>query len=297
MAEAEPANAPREPTSSWPDKYYGCGSRGRASGVNLRFAIITLVAPEGDNQRVQAKRHCRASQMWYLDQAPAQFGARAAGKKRNLEPDADMGLDDLETPAAKRITNSVFAEETAFRPDFLRWHPAVATVEHRATHAAAARLAATPRLPTFPCRRRAAAARRCRPRRRADGVAVAAGAISTFDAVDALISACPQPCAMAPGWCRRRWRRCSSSLRRRAAGRRRAGGARPHERRLSVLRPHRQAARALRHRVGEAVWEFDGCGDEGRARERSSSSAPARAAARCTLPPLYESACLSCTPR
>ena len=28
----------------------------------------------------------------------------------------------------------------------------------------------------------------------------AAGAISTFDAVDALISARPQPCAMAPGW-------------------------------------------------------------------------------------------------
>ena len=67
---------------------------------------------------------CRASQMWYLDQAPTQFGARAAGKKRTLEPDADMGLDDLETPAAKRITNSVFAEETAFGgPDFSRWHP------------------------------------------------------------------------------------------------------------------------------------------------------------------------------
>ena len=52
------------------------------------------------------------------------LGARAAGKKRTLEPDADMGLDDLETPAAKRITNSVFAEETAFGgPDFSRWHP------------------------------------------------------------------------------------------------------------------------------------------------------------------------------
>ena len=152
--------------------------------------------------------------MWYLDQAPAQFGARAAGKKRTLEPDADMGLDDLETPAAKRITNSVFAEETAFGgPDFSRWHPGrrdswstepptpppldfAAPTPSSTWHSAAP----TPPPPDMDMMCGDGVSRVPTAEAVPTASPFAAGAISTFDAVDALISARPQPCAMAPGW-------------------------------------------------------------------------------------------------
>ena len=152
--------------------------------------------------------------MWYLDQAPTQFGAHAAGKKRTLEPDADMGLDDLETPAAKRITNSVFAEETAFGgPDFSRWHPGRrdSWSTEPPTPPPLDFAAPTPpwsTAPTPPPPDMAMSTDPCGggvsrvPTAEAVPTAspFAAGAISTFDAVDALISARPQPCAMAPGW-------------------------------------------------------------------------------------------------
>ena len=149
---------------------------------------------------------CRASQMWYLDQAPTQFGARAAGKKRTLEPDADMGLDDLETPAAKRITNSVFAEETAFGgPDFSRWHPGRrdSWSTEPPTPPPLDFASSNPTPPPPDCAMSTCGGGVSRvPTAEAVPTAsnVEMAPAANGDAVDALISARPQPCAMAPGW-------------------------------------------------------------------------------------------------
>ena len=207
-----------------------------------------------------------------------------------------MGLDDLETPAAKRITNSVFAEETAFGgPDFSRWHPGRRdSWSTEPPTPPPLDLSATPPPPDMdtstPCgggvsrgppRRRRW--RRCPPpappRRSTPSTRSAPPACSRGDGA-----------GLGVGVDGAGARRRPPSAWRRAAARRRRP---PSRTAATCTRPHRQAARAPRHRVGRG--RLPGVR---RLRRRGQGRvsvvvvvAARRAAARCTLPLsiLYES--------